>query len=95
MQDTIVGIATAPGEGGVAIVRVSGENAGALLERVFRAAKQKPPYDDHRLMYGHADGYDGRAGGRGDGRSDARPTPIPGRTFASCTYTAATRRRRR
>jgi tRNA modification GTPase len=53
MRDTIVGIATAPGEGGVAIVRVSGENAGALLERVFRAAKQKPPYDDHRLMYGH------------------------------------------
>ena len=53
MRDTIVGIATAPGEGGVAIVRVSGENAEALLQRVFRPAKRKPPYEDHRLMYGH------------------------------------------
>ena len=60
MRDTIVGIATAMGEGGVAIVRISGENAIALFTRVFVAAKHKPPYESHRLMYGHltdADGY--------------------------------------
>ena len=33
MRDTIVGVATAPGEGGVAIVRISGEQAVALLSR--------------------------------------------------------------
>ena len=53
MRDTIVGIATAAGEGGVAIVRVSGAEAEALFEKVFRAAKRKPPYEDHRLLYGH------------------------------------------
>lgn len=53
MRDTIVGIATAMGEGGVAIVRISGENAVALFSRVFCAAGYKPPYEDHRLLYGH------------------------------------------
>ena len=43
MRDTIVGIATAMGEGGVAIVRISGDNAIALFTRVFVAAKHKRP----------------------------------------------------
>ncbi|NLI21413.1 MAG: tRNA uridine-5-carboxymethylaminomethyl(34) synthesis GTPase MnmE [Clostridiales bacterium] len=53
MRDTIAGIATAMGEGGVAIVRLSGGDAVALFARVFRAARRVPPYEDHRLMYGH------------------------------------------
>jgi tRNA modification GTPase len=61
MRDTIVGIATAMGEGGVAIVRMSGENAVAIFSRAFRAAKYKPPYEDHRLMYGHVTDEDGTA----------------------------------
>ena len=56
MRDTIVGVATAPGEGGVAIVRLSGPEAVALFTRVFSAAGRKPPYEDHRLMYGHVIG---------------------------------------
>ena len=52
MTDTIVGIATAAGEGGVAIVRISGEDAAQLLSRVFRS-KYQPPYETHKLMYGH------------------------------------------
>jgi tRNA modification GTPase len=60
MRDTIVGVATAPGEGGVAIVRVSGEDAVRLFERAFLASGRKPPYEDHRLMYGHVTGEDGR-----------------------------------
>ena len=56
MTDTIVGIATAAGEGGVAIVRISGDDAAVLLSRVFRS-KHQPPYESHRMMYGHvADG---------------------------------------
>ncbi len=52
MMDTIVGIATAAGEGGVAIVRISGDEAAGLLARVFRS-KHQPPYESHRMMYGH------------------------------------------
>ncbi|MBQ8150703.1 MAG: tRNA uridine-5-carboxymethylaminomethyl(34) synthesis GTPase MnmE [Clostridia bacterium] len=52
MTDTIVGIATAAGEGGVAIVRISGDDAAVLLSRVFRS-KHQPPYESHRMMYGH------------------------------------------
>lgn len=53
MTDTIVGIATAAGEGGVAIVRISGEDAARLLSQVFRSGKHQPPYESHKLMYGH------------------------------------------
>jgi len=53
MRDTIVGIATAIGEGGIAIVRISGENAANLFTAVFHAAGHTAPYQDHQLMYGH------------------------------------------
>jgi len=53
MTDTIVGIATAAGEGGVAIVRISGEDAAQLLSQVFRSGTFQPPYESHKLMYGH------------------------------------------
>ena len=54
MEDTIVGIATAAGEGGVAIVRVSGPEAVRLFEQAFRPRGARPPYESHRLMVGHA-----------------------------------------
>ncbi len=50
--DTIAGIATALGAGGIAVVRLSGENATRLFEQVFASAKHKPPYESHRLMVG-------------------------------------------
>ena len=53
MTDTIVGVATAAGEGGVAIVRISGDEAEAILEKAFRPRKRKPPFESHRLMLGH------------------------------------------
>ena len=61
MRDTIVGVATAMGEGGVAIVRMSGQTAVALFEKVFVAAKYAPPYEDHRLMYGRVTDADSSA----------------------------------
>ncbi len=53
MTDTIVGIATAAGEGGVAIVRMSGDEAAAIFEQAFRPRKRRPPFESHRLMLGH------------------------------------------
>lgn len=38
MDDTIAAIATAPGEAGLSVVRVSGPRAVAIADRVFRAA---------------------------------------------------------
>ena len=52
MRDTIVGVATAAGDGGIAIVRLSGDQAEALFTRVFHAAGHPPPYENHRLLYG-------------------------------------------
>ena len=53
MADTIVGLATAAGEGGVAIVRMSGEDAVRIFEQAFQPCRRKPPYESHRLMLGH------------------------------------------
>ena len=49
-QDTIAALATAPGEGGIAIVRVSGPEAEKLLSRLFSPAR---PWESHRMYYGH------------------------------------------
>jgi len=52
--DTIAAIATAPGQGGVAIVRLSGPEAEAILLRVFRpAGRAALPLTSHLLTYGH------------------------------------------
>ncbi|MBR3494676.1 MAG: tRNA uridine-5-carboxymethylaminomethyl(34) synthesis GTPase MnmE [Clostridia bacterium] len=55
MADTIVAIATAPGEGGISIVRLSGPEAEAVLHRVFLPASAAAwPLESHRLTYGTA-----------------------------------------
>ena len=52
-QDTIAAIATAVGEGGIGIVRVSGPDAGVVAGRVFRRARgSAKPLPSHRLIYG-------------------------------------------
>ena len=50
--DTIVARATPPGEGGVAIVRMSGPACGVILARVF-APKNGQPLQNRRLTFGH------------------------------------------
>ena len=52
MKDTIAAQATAPGEGGVAIVRVSGARCCEIMERVFKP-KNKKPLENRRLTFGH------------------------------------------
>ena len=52
-EGTICAIATAAGEGGIAIVRASGERAREIFEACFRPARAKE-IASHRMMYGHA-----------------------------------------
>ena len=51
-QDTIAAIATAPGQGGVGIVRISGAQAEQVLMQVFRPGKAAP-LTSHMLTYGY------------------------------------------
>ena len=41
MEDTIAAIATAPGEGGIGIVRISGEKSREILEDIFTRVKKE------------------------------------------------------
>lgn len=60
MADTIAAIATAPGQGGVSIVRISGDEAERVLMEVFRPAKRSiGALSSHLLTYGHAVNDDG------------------------------------
>ena len=53
-NDTIAAIATAPGTGGIGIIRISGPEAEEILRRVFAPAGEphETPYESHRMMYG-------------------------------------------
>lgn len=58
LHDTIAAIATAPGTGGIGIIRMSGPEAATILMRVFRpAGKNQTVPESHRLVYGKL--YDG------------------------------------
>lgn len=54
-NDTIAAISTAPGIGGIGIVRVSGEKAIEIVDKVFKAASKKKLIDapTHTIHYGH------------------------------------------
>ncbi len=51
---TIAALATAPGQGGIAVVRLSGPDAEGLLGQVFVPKGAAAPFESHRMMYGHA-----------------------------------------
>ncbi|AMV73972.1 tRNA uridine-5-carboxymethylaminomethyl(34) synthesis GTPase MnmE [Desulfuromonas carbonis] len=57
--DTIVGPATPPGEGGVAIIRLSGSDAETLLRRFFVPSGNNCPFSSHHLYHGHIFDLDG------------------------------------
>lgn len=54
MDDTIAAIATAPGEGGVGIVRISGKEANRILTEIFKPANSHHPSSitNRRFTYG-------------------------------------------
>ena len=53
-NDTIVAIATPPGEGGVSVIRISGENVLSLASKLFHSSfdilKNTPP--SHKVLFG-------------------------------------------
>ena len=61
VNDTIAAIATAPGEGGVAILRISGELSEQVMRTAFRPARgfKKGKIESHRMYYGHLTGAEG------------------------------------
>lgn len=50
-RDTIAALATAPGTGGIAIVRVSGPEAENMLRALFHPLRE---FESHKMYYGHA-----------------------------------------
>lgn len=52
MEDTIAAISTAYGEGGIGIIRISGEHSGQILNKIFQA-KTGGDCKPRHLTYGH------------------------------------------
>lgn len=52
MEDTIAAVATAYGEGGIGIIRISGEKALSILEEVFEFAGDTSQIVNRRMTYG-------------------------------------------
>ena len=59
MSAPIAAIATARGEGGVAIVRVSGDGAESILLGAFRPAARVGTLESHRMYFGWLIGENG------------------------------------
>lgn len=55
IDDTIAAIATAPGEGGIGIIRISGEKSLQVANSIFRSisGKKIEEYNTRTLIYGH------------------------------------------
>ncbi len=58
--DTIAAIATAPGMGGIGIIRISGPDALSLLHQLFVPHKPHPHFSSHKLYYGTIVALDGQ-----------------------------------
>ena len=61
IDDTISAVATALGEGSIGIIRISGEKALSIGDKIFRAASKKnlSAYPVNTLVYGHVHDLDG------------------------------------
>ncbi|MDR5658906.1 tRNA uridine-5-carboxymethylaminomethyl(34) synthesis GTPase MnmE [Serpentinicella sp. ANB-PHB4] len=66
LSDTIAAIATAPGEAGIGIVRISGESAIDIADKIFKSKKGKKlsEFDERRITYGNV--FDPNTGNRLD-----------------------------
>ncbi|MCR8643004.1 tRNA uridine-5-carboxymethylaminomethyl(34) synthesis GTPase MnmE [Paenibacillus sp. N1-5-1-14] len=53
LNDTIAAISTPLGEGGIAVIRVSGEEAVPLVDRIFKSKNKLADVDTHTVHYGH------------------------------------------
>lgn len=55
LEDTIVAISSAPGEGGIGIIRMSGEDSLKIANEIFKSIKEKKiqDYSPRTMIYGH------------------------------------------
>jgi tRNA modification GTPase len=51
--DTIAAIATALGEGSISVIRVSGDEAMAVVDKLYKGQKKLSAVDSHTMNYGH------------------------------------------
>ena len=51
-MDTITALATAPGIGGIAVIRVSGDEAFAIVQSIFSSSKSINDSPSHSILYG-------------------------------------------
>lgn len=65
-RDTIAAIATGMGNAGIGIVRVSGDEAISVVDRIFRGAVSLKNVESHRVVYGRIVDVFGGAGADGD-----------------------------
>ncbi|MBR6013754.1 MAG: tRNA uridine-5-carboxymethylaminomethyl(34) synthesis GTPase MnmE [Selenomonadaceae bacterium] len=61
-EDTICAIATAPGNSGVGIIRISGENSIEIADKIFFPANKKSlaDFSDRKIIFGHIKNFDGK-----------------------------------
>lgn len=50
---TIAALATPPGKGGLAVIRISGPQAEGILRQLFKPSGSQADFFDRQLMYGH------------------------------------------
>ena len=53
MSDTIAAISTPPGAGGIGVIRMSGPQAFAVLQQIFKPHDPACSFRSHQLYYGH------------------------------------------
>ncbi|CAM3631172.1 tRNA uridine-5-carboxymethylaminomethyl(34) synthesis GTPase MnmE [Marinicrinis lubricantis] len=53
VSDTIAAVATAVGEGSIAVIRVSGPDSIDVVDRVFKTKRSLKDADTHTIHYGH------------------------------------------
>jgi len=62
LHNTICAIATPPGEGAIAVIRISGENVFSIVEKIFTPASKNKKLSEtksHTLIFGYInDGKD-------------------------------------
>ena len=58
-EDTIAAVSTPVGEGGIGIVRLSGNKALSIADRIFLSKDKGKPslYRTHTIHYGHYEYY--------------------------------------
>ena len=61
MEQTIAAIATAMGEGGIGIVRMSGSESLEILKKIFtyKSGRRADSFEDRRMIYGNIIDGDG------------------------------------